>query len=109
MHTHADAQEDCASEIVPDIVPKAPWRVAEVRALPDFRLWIRFNDGMVGTVAMGAFVRSPNAGVFKTLRDEHHFAQVFLQYGAVTWPGGLDLAPDAMHAAIKRDGEWVLK
>jgi len=28
--------------------------------------------------------------------------------GAVTWPGELDLAPDAMHAAIRRTGVWVL-
>ena len=28
--------------------------------------------------------------------------------GAVAWPGNLDLAPDAMYAAIKARGEWVL-
>jgi hypothetical protein len=28
--------------------------------------------------------------------------------GVVTWPGELDLAPDAMHLAIKDGGEWVL-
>jgi hypothetical protein len=26
----------------------------------------------------------------------------------VTWPGELDLAPDAMHEAIKQQGEWIL-
>jgi hypothetical protein len=26
----------------------------------------------------------------------------------VTWPGELDLAPDAMHAAILAHGEWLL-
>ncbi|SPE30180.1 hypothetical protein SBA5_760010 [Candidatus Sulfotelmatomonas gaucii] len=31
-----------------------------------------------------------------------------LEYGAVTWPGELDLAPDAMHAAILEQGEWSL-
>jgi hypothetical protein len=28
--------------------------------------------------------------------------------GAVVWPGELDLAPDAMHAAIKELGEWQI-
>jgi hypothetical protein len=28
--------------------------------------------------------------------------------GAVSWPGDLDLAPDAMHAAIKEHGTWIL-
>lgn len=27
----------------------------------------------------------------------------------VTWPGELDLAPDAMHRHIKESGEWVLQ
>jgi hypothetical protein len=26
----------------------------------------------------------------------------------VSWPGELDLAPDAMHAAIREHGEWRL-
>jgi hypothetical protein len=29
--------------------------------------------------------------------------------GAVTWPGDIDLAPDAMYREIKRSGEWVLR
>ena len=49
-----------------------------------------------------------NAGVFAALRDEMLFRQVRLELGAVTWPGELDLAPDAMYAAIKQTGKWVL-
>jgi hypothetical protein len=30
-------------------------------------------------------------------------------YGAVTWPGEIDLAPDAMYAAIAAEGKWALK
>ena len=26
----------------------------------------------------------------------------------VSWPGEVDLAPDAMYEAIRRDGEWLL-
>jgi hypothetical protein len=32
-----------------------------------------------------------------------------LRMGAVVQPGGLDLAPDAMHAAIKLYGEWKVQ
>jgi hypothetical protein len=42
------------------------------------------------------------------LRDLDRFAQVTLVYGAVTWPGDLDLAPDAMYEQIKATGEWNL-
>jgi len=29
-------------------------------------------------------------------------------YGAVTWPGEIDLAPDAMYAEITATGAWTL-
>jgi uncharacterized protein DUF2442 len=109
MHAHANAEEDFTAEIIPPIRPSAPWRIAEVRPMPDFSLWVRFNDGTEGTVAMSGFLHSSHAGVFSALRDEELFSRVSLDYGAVTWPGELDLAPDAMYEAIRRDGQWILQ
>jgi hypothetical protein len=80
--------------------------VQAVSALPDGRLSVRFVDGLTGTVDLSALIASPNAGVFARLRDRSLFEQVHVEMGVVAWPGELDLAPDAMHAAIKRDGEW---
>jgi hypothetical protein len=34
------------------------------------------------------------------------FKQVHVEIEAVVWPGGLDIAPDAMHAAVKEHEEW---
>ena len=79
-----------------------PWRVVSVKALPDFRLHVRFVDGTEGTVDLDPLVHSPGAGVFAYLADSALFAQVFVQHGAVTWPGEIDLAPDAMYAEIKK-------
>ncbi|MBA2592904.1 MAG: DUF2442 domain-containing protein [Gammaproteobacteria bacterium] len=109
MHTHANAEEDRTPEIIPPITPSAPWRVREVEPRPQFRLWVRFNDGTEGDVDMAGLVRSSGAGVFAALRDEMLFRQVRLECGAVTWPGDLDLAPDAMYEAIKVHGEWVVE
>jgi hypothetical protein len=39
-------------------------------------------------------------GVLAPLRDERFFEQVFIDYGAVAWPGEIDLAPDAMYAEV---------
>ena len=106
MHSPADAQEDRAAELIPPVSPRAPWRVADVEALPGFRLRVRFNDGIEGTVEMAGFVASAEAGIFAVLRDEKLFRQARIVLGAVTWPGDLDLAPDAMHRAIKEHGIW---
>lgn len=108
MHAHADAQEDRTVEAIPPVTPQAPWRVTDVEALPDFRLRVRFNDGTEGTVELARFINSPEAGVFAALRDESLFRQARIVLGAVTWPDGLDLAPDAMHRGIKEHGTWTL-
>jgi hypothetical protein len=59
-------------------------------------------------VEMRAFINSPAAGVFAALRDENRFRQASIVMGAVTWPGDLDLAPDAMHREIKKHGAWIV-
>jgi len=86
-----------------------PWRVVAVEALPEFRLHVRFMDGTEGTVDLTPRIHSPNAGVFAVLTDPAFFAQAHLEYGAVTWPGEIDLAPDAMYAEIRKSGTWVLR
>jgi len=77
-----------------------------VRADRNFSLWVKFFDGTEGTVEMSALVHSPNAGVFAALADPARFAQARVELGAVTWPGDLDPAPDAMYAALRQHGVW---
>ena len=107
-NTGEDRPTPIASEIIPPIVCNQPDDVAEVTALDEFRLRVRFNDGLEGHVDMGTLIHSPHAGVFAQLADPTRFAKVYVQYGAVTWPGELDLAPDAMYAEIRKNGKWVL-
>ncbi|SCX47800.1 DUF2442 domain-containing protein [Nitrosospira sp. Nsp1] len=109
MSTQAITKEDIASSVVPPIQVKAPWRVKAVEALDDYRLHVRFIDGLEGEVDMAERVHAPDAGVFAVLADPDLFAQVYVELGAVTWPGELDLAPDAMHDEIKKYGVWRLK
>ena len=106
MLSKPDAQQNRSAGIVPPIVPKAPWRVAAVEALPDYKLKVRFLDGLEGIVGMRRLIFSPDAGVFAALADSALFAEVHLEYGAVTWPGEIDLAPDAMHREIAAAGSW---
>ncbi len=92
----------------PALTSRIPWRVVQVEPLEGFRLSIRFVDGTTGTVDMSRLIQSPRAGVFAPLRDPSLFAEAFVEHGAVTWPGELDLAPDAMYAEIRKRGEWML-
>ena len=108
MRTEPTTDKDPSASLISEVAPRSPWRVTAVEALPGFRLRVAFADGLTGTVDLSRLVRSPKAGVFAALADPSLFAQVKLDYGAVTWPGELDLAPDAMHAAIQQHREWSL-
>jgi hypothetical protein len=85
----------------------APWRVTSVEVVGETDLKVRFVDGIEGTVHMRDLIWSASPGVFAALRDPAVFGRVYLDYGAVTWPGEIDLAPDAMHDEIARNGHWT--
>ena len=108
MRTESTANENPPSALAEEVAPRSPWRVTEVEALPGFRLRVAFADGLTGMVDLSRLVHSPQAGVFAALADPSLFAQVRLDYGAVAWPGELDLAPDAMYAAIQKNKVWSL-
>ena len=82
------------------------WSVISVEPKPPLALAVRFKDGTEGTVR---FELSHLNGVFAALKDPEIFRQVRIDFGAVAWPGDLDLAPDAMYREIKRSGEWILR
>lgn len=82
------------------------WDVIEVKLVKHLEFSVRFEDGLNGTVRI---LPSFLTGVFSSLKQPDFFAKVFLNDGVVTWPGEIDLAPDAMYVEIKRHGEWVLK
>ncbi|MBY0247220.1 MAG: DUF2442 domain-containing protein [Nitrospiraceae bacterium] len=81
------------------------WDVVEVKPLEPLGLFVRFMDGLAGEVR---FKPEHLSGVFEPLKDPAYFKQVFVDHGAVAWPGQIDLAPDAMYREIKANGVWVL-
>ena len=47
--------------------------------------------------------------IFESLGDPVEFARASVVLGAVQWPNGADLAPDAMYDAIRAEGVWALE
>jgi Protein of unknown function (DUF2442) len=101
MRVEATTQEDFAF----GLEPCSPPVVAAV-ATGSLTLRVEFADGVSGEVK---FLPSYLTRVFERLKDPEFFAQVTVDHGAVTWPGELDLAPDAMYDAVKNGGTWVLQ
>lgn len=76
-------------------------RVKQVKALSEYRLEVVFHDGVRGVVPMEQRLFGP---VFEPLRDPAAFARVGVdEFGAVCWPGGADLAPDALYRLVNAD------
>ena len=81
------------------------WDVTEVKVIDHTALRVRFHDGLEGEVK---FLPSAFRGVFTHLSQPAEFIQAYVQQGVLTWPGELDLAPEAMHEAIAAHGQWIL-
>jgi len=64
-----------------------------------YRLFLRFADGLCGEVDVSYLT---NKGVFKAWKKPGVFAQVRIdpESKTVTWPGPIDLAPDALYENI---------
>jgi hypothetical protein len=78
------------------------WDVVEVKPEPDCSLFVRFQDGLSGRVRLRP---EELTGVLAPLREPQFFNRVFIDQGAVAWPGDIDLAPDAMYRQIASDAD----
>jgi hypothetical protein len=79
--------------------------VVEVEARPNFRVWVRFKDGLEGEADLSDLV---GKGVFRRWRDNPaEFAEVSvdLDSGTIVWPGGLDVAPDRLYSDVARTAD----
>jgi hypothetical protein len=47
--------------------------------------------------------REDLTGGLQPLLDVDFFRRVYVDTGAVAWPGNIDLAPDAMYAQVARE------
>lgn len=73
--------------------------VVEARPLSGYRLWVRFADGTTGEVDLSHLV---GKGVFRRWEQSGEFERLTVdsEFGTVVWPGGLDIAPDALYECI---------
>ena len=75
-------------------------KITKVEALDNYRLEISFDDGVKGVISLSDRLFGP---VFEPLKDPSFFAKVQVdEFGAVTWPNGADLAPDALYERLKQ-------
>ena len=104
MRKETDSKENDFSGITPTV----PWRIRSITLLDDYCISVQFMDGLSGLADLSGVVLKENSGVFAVLRDIQFFKQAYIDRGAITWPGNLDLAPDAMYDAVQKTGKYAL-
>lgn len=87
----------------------AIWSIIHFTLLPDYKIEVSFADDTSGIADLAPRLsQGPLGDGFDPLCDEKGVSQAFLEHGALTWPGGIDLAPDAMYQRIRSAGTSVL-
>jgi hypothetical protein len=73
-------------------------RPIEAKALPNFRIWLRYDDGIEGEVDLSDLA---GRGVFKAWNDATFYGLVRVgSHGAIEWGSDIDLCPDAMYMRL---------
>ncbi|MCC6658474.1 MAG: DUF2442 domain-containing protein [Rhodocyclaceae bacterium] len=75
--------------------------VTEAKALPEFRLRVRFSDGTEGEIDLKDFIARDVRPVVTALRDPLVFSALRVDMDTVVWDNGFDLAPEFLHAQAK--------
>ena len=75
--------------------------VTDAKALPDYRLQVRFSDGTEGDVDLREFIESDARPVVSALRDRSAFVAIRVEMDTVVWANGFDLAPEFLHERLK--------
>jgi len=70
--------------------------LTEFRAESDYSLWLRFDDGLEGSVFLGNMLE---ISAFKTWRDREQFRRVAMDPAAKTlvWDSGIELDPAVLY------------
>jgi len=71
-------------------------KLTEARAGSDYSLWLRFDDGLEGSVFLGNLLE---ISAFKLWRDRDQFRRVAIDPAAMTlvWDGGIELDPAVLY------------
>lgn len=74
------------------------FKPVKIKALPDYKLWIRYEDGSEGELDVSNLA---GRGVFKLWNDYSVFEDVSIaKDGAIYWNEDVELCPDATYMKL---------
>lgn len=79
-------------------------KLVGVESRGGYRLLLRFSDGATGVYDFSSFVEA-DAEMTTPLRDPMFFARHFIEFGALTWPNGLDFSAGSLYRTLQDEGK----
>ena len=74
------------------------FKPVEVKALPNYRIWVKYADGVQGEVDLSHLA---GKGVFKLWNNYSAFERVYIgSSGQIAWSDEIDICPDSIYMEI---------
>ena len=74
-------------------------KAVELKALPHYKLFLSFDDGVCGTIDLSSMVEK---GIFQGLKDEASFNKVYLTGYSIAWSGELEIDLLSVYAELAK-------
>jgi hypothetical protein len=71
--------------------------VIEAKYVNDYKVWVRFNDGLSGEIDLSTEL---DGTIFEPLKDKAYFNQFSVRYNTISWENGADFAPEFLWEKI---------
>lgn len=75
-------------------------KLREAKYLDDYRVWLKFADGVEGEVDLKSELWGE---IFEPLKDKVRFAELVLdrELKTIVWPNGADFAPEFLYQKLR--------
>ena len=101
MEITGKSYNELPAELQAQVLPPGDcWQleVVKVKSLPEYRIWVEFNDGVSGELDLSEYANMP---VFKVWDEPGHFEKVRVtSYGTVAWDDDLEFCTESMYMDI---------
>jgi len=73
-------------------------RPIEVKALKNYKIWLKYSDGVEGIIDLSEYVGKE---IFELWRDYGYFSKISIsEGGGIAWGNDIDLCPDMCYMKL---------
>jgi hypothetical protein len=80
-------------------------KVTAVKALAEYKIWVKFSDGVEGVVALNDLA---GKGIFSFWNNYENFQKVYVdaETDAIAWNENLDICPTTVYQELTGKIKW---